>query len=45
MIPVVYRNGGAGNAASDGGTSARLELGDDGVPVEAYDVGGAFRAE
>jgi hypothetical protein len=45
VIPVVYRNGGPGNDLSDGGSSPRLELGADGVPVEAYDVGGAFRSE
>lgn len=45
VLPVVYRNGGPGNTPSDGGRSPRLELGADGVPVEAYDVGGGFRAE
>lgn len=45
VLPVVYRNGGPMNAAADGGRSPRLELGPDGVPVEAHDVGGAFRAE
>ena len=45
VLPVVYRNGGAGNSPGDGGSSPRLELGADGVPVEDYDVGGAFRAE
>jgi hypothetical protein len=45
VLPVVYRNGGPGNSLDDGGSSPRLELGPDGVPVEGYDVGGAFRSE
>lgn len=40
VLPVVYRNGGPGNARTDGGVSPRLELREDGVPAEAYDVGG-----
>lgn len=42
VLPVVYRNGGPGNARTDGGVSPRLELREDGVPAEAYDVGGPF---
>lgn len=45
VLPVVYRNGGPGNTPDDGGSSPRLEVGPDGVPVEVYDVGGAFRSE
>ncbi len=42
VLPVVYRNGGPGNPLIDGGASSRLELREDGVPTEAYDVGGAL---
>ena len=44
-LPVVYRNGGGNNALTDGGASPRLELGEDGVPAEAYDVGGLLVVE
>jgi hypothetical protein len=40
VLPVVYRNGGTGNSAEDGGSSPRLELNDDGTPAEAFDIGG-----
>jgi hypothetical protein len=45
--PVVYRNGGPGNADDDGGQSPRLELNDDGTAAEAFDLGGVivFQAE
>lgn len=38
--PVVYRNGGPGNAASDGGTSPRLELNADRTAQDEADLGG-----
>ncbi|MDP9405951.1 MAG: S-layer homology domain-containing protein, partial [Actinomycetota bacterium] len=38
--PLVYRNGGSGNTAEEGGTSPRLELNDDGTPAEPFDLGG-----
>jgi hypothetical protein len=33
---VVYRNGGPGNQVTDGGSSPRLELNDDGTPKEVF---------
>lgn len=38
--PVVYRNGGPGNAATDGGTSPRLELEADRTAKDEADLGG-----
>ncbi|WP_432571988.1 beta strand repeat-containing protein [Kineococcus sp. SYSU DK005] len=41
VVPVVYVNGGTGLALSAGGSSARLELNAQGVPVESFGLGGA----
>lgn len=38
--PVVYRNGGPGNTADDGGISPRLELNADGTAKDEADLGG-----
>jgi hypothetical protein len=45
VLPVVYRNGRPGATLADGGSSPRLELGADGVPIEPYDVGGRMISE
>lgn len=42
VVPVFYRNGGPSNAATDGGSSPRLELNDDGTAAEAVATGGVF---
>lgn len=40
VVPVVYLDGGAGQTNAQGGSSIRLELDDDGLPVETFGLGG-----